>query len=507
MTEQPHAGLPRAMRVIAIGAVCAGVAALAAGAFVLSYAGLHSVALQAGVSHRLARGYPLMFDVLLVVILAALLALRGAGWPSRILAWVCLLALLGAAAGADALHAAGHRLPARPAAVTAAILPWALVLIAFVLLLAMLRQARLRRLAHAGPAGPSLRKLPPPEPPPLSRQGVVPGFPGQQPPAAGPIGPGHGSGQPLASGLSGSGTGPSQALASGPNDTLRLAVPRQVAPAVAADAGDMPVWPSPAADETQTQSGTGTQSEASTEQSKASTEQSKASTEQSKASTEQSKASTEQPPTATAADHDLAIDSELAPDDPSSDETALDPAYDPIPYPTDSPAGVGSVMSSLSPAPTVADAPAPAVVAAPAEAADPDMPVFHRMWSSPEPPSDPESAAEDEPAASSEPTAEDEPAASSSLPANSEPTAEDEPAASSSLPANSEPTAEDEPAASSSLPANSEPTAEDEPAASSSLSASSEPTAEDEPAASSEPTAENEPAASSGLSANSEAGR
>jgi hypothetical protein len=371
-----------------------------------------------------------MFDVLLVVILAALLALRGAGWPSRILAWVCLLALLGAAAGADALHAAGHRLPARPAAVTAAILPWALVLIAFVLLLAMLRQARLRRLAHAGPAGPSLRKLPPPEPPPLSRQGVVPGFPGQQPPAAGPIGPGHGSGQPPASGLSGSGTGPSQALASGPNDTLRLAVPRQVAPAVAADAGDMPVWPSPAADETQTQSGTGTQSEA---------------------STEQSEASTEQPPTATAADHDLAIDSELAPDDPSSDETALDPAYDPIPYPTDSPAGVGSVMSSLSPAPTVADAPAPAVVAAPAEAAaDPDMPVFHRMWSSPEPPSDPESAAEDEPAASSEPTAEDEPAASSSLSASSEPTAEDEPAA------NSEPTAEDEPAASSGLSANSE---------------------------------------------------
>jgi Protein of unknown function (DUF2637) len=411
MTEQPPAGLPRAMRVIAIGAVCAGVAALAAGAFVLSYAGLHSVALQAGVSHRLARGYPLMFDVLLVVILAALLALRAAGWPSRILAWVCLLALLGAAAGADALHAAGDRLPARPAAVTAAILPWALVLIAFVLLLAMLRQARLRRLAHAGPAGPSLRKLPPPEPPPLSRQGVVPGLPGQQPPAAGPIGSGHGSGQPLDSGLSRSGTGPSQALASAPNDTLRLAVPRQVAPAVAADAGDMPTaWPTPAADETGTQSGTGTQSEA----------------------------RTEQPPTATAADHDLAIDSELAPDDPSSDETALDPAYDPIPYPTDSPAGVGSVMSSLSPAPTVADTPVPAVAAAPAEAADPDMPVFHRMWSSPEPPSDPEPAAEDEPAASSELSASSEPAAKSRSAAG------DDPAASSEREADDEPTASSE---------------------------------------------------------------
>src|SRR5580700_3138097 len=103
-----------ALRVAGLVAVGAGLAALAGAAFVLSYAGIHTVALQAGVSHRLAKGYPLILDVLLVVIVAAVLALRSAGWPSKLLAWASLLALLAAAAGADALHAAGKRLPAHP---------------------------------------------------------------------------------------------------------------------------------------------------------------------------------------------------------------------------------------------------------------------------------------------------------------------------------------------------------------------------------------------------------
>ena len=84
---------------------------------------------------------------MLVIVLAAVLALRGAGLPSRLLAWLTLLVVLAAAAGADALHAAGRRLPHQAAAITAAVLPWVLVLIAFVLLLAMLRHARLRRTA------------------------------------------------------------------------------------------------------------------------------------------------------------------------------------------------------------------------------------------------------------------------------------------------------------------------------------------------------------------------
>jgi len=69
------------------------------------------------------------------------------GVRGRALAWVTLLAVLAAAAGADALHAVGRKLPQHVTAVTAAVLPWVLVFVAFTLLLAMLRHARLRRLA------------------------------------------------------------------------------------------------------------------------------------------------------------------------------------------------------------------------------------------------------------------------------------------------------------------------------------------------------------------------
>jgi Protein of unknown function (DUF2637) len=145
---------PRALRVVAVAAVCLGVAALAAATFVLSYSGIRAVALQAGITPRLAKGYPLLLDAMLVIVLAAVLALRGAGLPSRLLAWLTLLLVMAAAAGADALHTAGRSLPHQAAAITAAVLPWVLVLIAFTLLLVMLRHARLRGLASATDRAP-----------------------------------------------------------------------------------------------------------------------------------------------------------------------------------------------------------------------------------------------------------------------------------------------------------------------------------------------------------------
>jgi uncharacterized membrane protein SirB2 len=155
MTDQqaarsaPSADGNRVLRVLALVAVVGGVLLLAAAAFVLSYAGIHLVALSAGVSPRLARIYPLIFDAMLIVAGAAVLALRGAGFFSRIYAWLSMLALLAAAAGADTLHATGTRLPRKPAAASAAIIPWALVLIGFGLLLCLLRHARLRKAAAA----------------------------------------------------------------------------------------------------------------------------------------------------------------------------------------------------------------------------------------------------------------------------------------------------------------------------------------------------------------------
>jgi hypothetical protein len=135
----------RGLRLLALAAVVVGVLLLMAAAFVLSYSGIHAVALSAGVSSRLARLYPLIFDAMLVIACAAVLALRGAGLPSRCYAWLTMLVLLAAAAGADTLHATDAKLPHKPAAAAAASIPWALVLIGFGLLLSMLRQARLRR--------------------------------------------------------------------------------------------------------------------------------------------------------------------------------------------------------------------------------------------------------------------------------------------------------------------------------------------------------------------------
>jgi hypothetical protein len=125
--------------------VSAGVLLLMAAAFVLSYTGIHAIALSAGVSPRFARIYPVIFDAMLVVACAAVLALRGAGLPSRCYAWLTMLLLLGAAASADTLHATNTKLPHKPTAAAAAIIPWALVLLGFGLLLSMLRHARLRR--------------------------------------------------------------------------------------------------------------------------------------------------------------------------------------------------------------------------------------------------------------------------------------------------------------------------------------------------------------------------
>jgi hypothetical protein len=106
----------RVLRLVALGAVILGLLVLAAAAIASSYGGIHALALTAGVSPALARIYPLAFDAMGVVASAAVLSLRGAGVIMRCYAWLAMLVLLCAAAGADALHATGARLPHRAAA-------------------------------------------------------------------------------------------------------------------------------------------------------------------------------------------------------------------------------------------------------------------------------------------------------------------------------------------------------------------------------------------------------
>ncbi len=133
------------LRLVALVAVITGVVLLAAAAFVLSYAGIHAIALAAGVSPTLAKLYPLIFDAMLVVASAAALALRGGGWWTKLYAWLSLLVLLAAASAADAIHAMGVTLPRRPTAAVVAVTPWVLLLIGFGLWLALLRHLRASR--------------------------------------------------------------------------------------------------------------------------------------------------------------------------------------------------------------------------------------------------------------------------------------------------------------------------------------------------------------------------
>jgi hypothetical protein len=156
-SADPHSKL----RLAALAAVIVGVVLLAAAAFVLSYSGIHQIALQAGVSPNLAKLYPVIFDAMLVIAGAAAMALRGAGWWPRFYAWAALIILLAAVATGDAVHATKTVLPARASRAVVAVTPWVLLLMAFGLLLEMLRHFRKARatvpparqatLAAAGP--------------------------------------------------------------------------------------------------------------------------------------------------------------------------------------------------------------------------------------------------------------------------------------------------------------------------------------------------------------------
>jgi len=137
------------LRLAALIAVIAGVVLVAATAFLLSYAGIHQIALHAGVSPRLARLYPLMFDAMLVVTCAAVLALRNAGWGTKFYVWACLLLVLAAVAVGDALHATGIQLTGQAARAAIAVIPWVLLLMGFGIWLMMLRQWRRARAAAA----------------------------------------------------------------------------------------------------------------------------------------------------------------------------------------------------------------------------------------------------------------------------------------------------------------------------------------------------------------------
>jgi hypothetical protein len=128
------------------------VLAVAAGTFVLSYAGVHAVALQGGVSVQLARIYPGLFDAVLVIACVAAVVLRDGRWWARSWAWLVVIVVLGAIGVTDVLHAMNYALRHRPTEGVVAAAPVVAVLLAFSLLLTMLRQTRSQ--ASAAPPSP-----------------------------------------------------------------------------------------------------------------------------------------------------------------------------------------------------------------------------------------------------------------------------------------------------------------------------------------------------------------
>jgi hypothetical protein len=131
------------------------VACVAAGTFVLSYTGVHALALQSGVSAKVARFYPAIFDAVLVIACAAA-PLRSRLW-TRLYTWIVIIVVVGLLGTLDAVHAMNVTIPRRQAAGVAAVLPWVLLLLAFVLWLAILRHFRVERLAEDARQGELIR--------------------------------------------------------------------------------------------------------------------------------------------------------------------------------------------------------------------------------------------------------------------------------------------------------------------------------------------------------------
>jgi hypothetical protein len=127
------------------------VAGVAAATFVFSYPGVHVLALQSGVSAKLARFYPAIFDAVLVIACAA--APLRTRWRTRLYTWIVIILVIGLLGAIDAVHAMDVAIPRRQAAGVAAVLPWVLLLLAFGLWLAILAHFRAQRQdADAPPA-------------------------------------------------------------------------------------------------------------------------------------------------------------------------------------------------------------------------------------------------------------------------------------------------------------------------------------------------------------------
>ncbi|NKZ06122.1 DUF2637 domain-containing protein [Actinomadura latina] len=123
------------------------VAALAAGAYVLTYDVLRELALAGRVSRRWAPLYPAMADTLVAMTIMSLVVTRNARWWTRLLRWTLLLVLVAGGAAASVQHSVRGYAPLPDDAVRAgvAVAPHVMLVIAIWLWLTMFKQIRVVR--------------------------------------------------------------------------------------------------------------------------------------------------------------------------------------------------------------------------------------------------------------------------------------------------------------------------------------------------------------------------
>lgn len=167
-SPQPHPGLASAgptrgrswaRRLVNV-LVTLVVIAVAGATFVFSYDGVHAIALLGGVSAQLARYYPGLFDAVLVIACVAAVMLREGRWLARLWSWLVIVIVLAGIGATDVLHAVDYTLRHRVTEGIVAAAPVVAVLLAFSLLVTLLRQPRSRAAGPALdvpalPAGPS----------------------------------------------------------------------------------------------------------------------------------------------------------------------------------------------------------------------------------------------------------------------------------------------------------------------------------------------------------------
>jgi hypothetical protein len=153
MNANPSSPKPgTGQRVFVTVAAGLGVAALAGGAFVLSFDDLRTLALHGGATPRYARLYPAMYDAVVVVVLLSLLLATAAGWWARRVRELLLLLLLGGAAAASVQRSlVGYAvLPMDAVKAGVAVAPWVILLIAIWLWISMFKHARRALADRAG---------------------------------------------------------------------------------------------------------------------------------------------------------------------------------------------------------------------------------------------------------------------------------------------------------------------------------------------------------------------